>query len=293
MRAQLPVADVLRAYGGAARWSQLNGRINRRALQHAVAAGEVVVDGGTYYLPETDYATWIARRLRGTRSHRSAAKHWKLALPPGPDNLHDIAIPPNAKRDNVPADVALHYLELLEADIDDYVLTPLATTAYCLRDLSTREALSVGDSALRSRQVELPALRRRVEQLRNRGAARARRRLELLDGRSANAFESCCRALLIEAGITGFEPQVTIRHNGFWIGRVDLAHRRLRIVIECDGFETHGTLEAMTRDCTRHTRLISSGWRTLRFTWHQVMFQPDYVIAQIRDTIAAAELATR
>jgi very-short-patch-repair endonuclease len=155
--------------------------------------------------------------------------------------------------------------------------------------LSTREALAVGDSALRSGQVELLALRTRVASFRNRGAARARRRLDLLDARSANAFESCCRALLIEAGIQGFEPQVTIRHDGHRIGRVDLAHRQLRIVIECDGLEHHGTLDAMTRDCIRHTRLVAAGWRPLRFTWYQVMHRPDWVLEQIHNTISAAQ----
>lgn len=294
MQDRLQIVDILRAHGGAARWSQLDGRLSRRALHRAVTVGDVVADRGTYYLPEADHATRIARQLNGIRSHRTAADHWHLALPPGDGNQrHDIAIAPKAARSKVPSDVRLHYLELLPGDADGDVLTPLATAAYCLRDLSTREALSVGDSALRSSQVELRALSARVAQLRNRGAARARRRVDLLDARACNAFESCCRALLIEAGVTGFEPQVTIRHNGFWIGRVDLAHRQLRIVIECDGFETHGTLAAMTRDCTRHTCLVAAGWRPLRFTWHQVMFQPDWVIAQVRDTISAAERSTR
>jgi very-short-patch-repair endonuclease len=284
----MQIVDALRAHGGAARWSQLEGTVSRRALKRAVADGEVIGERGTYYLPTADYVTRVARQLNGAVSHRSAAKHWHLALPPG-DDRHDIAIGPKARPAKVPADVRLHYLDLLPSDLDGTVLTPLATTAYCLRDLSTREALSVGDSALRSRQVRLDALCARVALLSNRGAARARGRVDLLDARAANAFESCCRALLTEAGITGFEPQVNIRHNGFPIGRVDLAHRHLCIVIECDGFETHGTLEAMTRDCTRHTRLVSAGWRTLRFTWHQVMFQPDWVIAQVRDAIAAAQ----
>jgi hypothetical protein len=292
MQAPLPIVDVLRAHSGAARWSQLDGRVSRRALQQSVAAGDVLADHDTYYFPETDHATRIARRLRGIRSHRSAAEHWQLALPPERDDRgerHDIAIRPKAKRVKVPSDVTLHYLELRPEDVDGDVLTPLATATYCLRDLSTREALSVGDSALRSGQVERTALRGRVALLRNRGAARAGSRLDLLDARAANAFESCCRALLIEAGVGGFVPQVTIRHNGLWIGRVDLAHRQLRIVIECDGFETHGTLAAMTKDCKRHTSLVAADWLPLRFTWHQVMFQPQWVIAQVRDTIAAAQ----
>jgi very-short-patch-repair endonuclease len=220
--------------------------------------------------------------------------HWQLALPPHVGiRRHDIAIPPKATRANVPDDIRLRYIELRPEDVDGDVLTPLATVVYCLRDLSARDALSVGDSALRAGLVELGALRRRVHQLRNRGAARARARLDGLDARAANAFESSCRAILIEAGITGFEPQVTIRHDGAWIGRVDLAHRQLRIVIECDGFETHGTLDAMTHDCVRHTRLAAAGWRSLRFTWYQVMHRPDWVLEQIRGAVVASQLAAR
>ncbi len=290
MPAQLEIVDALRAHRGAARWGQLDGHVSRRSLERAVAAGEVISCSGTYYLPDVGQATRLARQLQGVRTHRSAAEHWRLALPPcGPIPPHDIAIPPKAKRRNVPDNVKLHYLELPAEDIDDDVLTPLATVAYCLRDLSPREALSVGDSALRSGQVDLETLRNRVALFRNRGAAGARSRLDLLDARAANAFESCCRALLIEAEITGFEPQVNIRHKGAWIARVDLAHRRLRIVIECDGFETHGTLDAMTRDCIRHTKLSAAGWRTLRFTWYQVMHRPEWVVERIRDTIAAAQ----
>ena len=133
--------------------------------------------------------------------------------------------------------------------------------------------------------VPLDEIRSRVSELRGRGAAQARARVELLDGRAANAFESCARAILIDAGITGFEPQVTIRYRGQFVGIVDLAHRRLRIVIECDGFETHGNLEAMTSDCTRHTNLTAAGWRTLRFTWYQVNFCREWVLERVRDTL--------
>jgi very-short-patch-repair endonuclease len=115
------------------------------------------------------------------------------------------------------------------------------------------------------------------------------RRAGQFDGQAANAFESSCRAILVDAGIAGFQAQVNIRHKGRWIGRVDLVHMVLHIVIECDGFETHGTLDAMTRDCIRHTRLVAAGWRPLRFTWYQVMHRPDWVLEQVTDTIAAVQ----
>ena len=119
----------------------------------------------------------------------------------------------------------------------------------------------------------------------------ARKRARLFDTGTANVFEVCARVKKKEAQITGFEPQVSIRHRNVYIGRVDLADRIRGIVIECDGFEWHGTLAAMTKDCTRHTWLVSAGWRPLRFTWHQVMFEPEWVLERVRDTIAEVDRA--
>lgn len=238
MHAQLQIVDVLRAHGGTARWSQLKGKVSRRRLKRAVDDGSVVSDLGTYSLPRIDYAARMARRLRGTRSHRSAAEHWGFALPPHRDEeatRHDIAVAPNAVRSNVPSDIKLRYLDLGEDDIVDGVLTATATAAFCLRDLSLREALSVGDSALASGRVSATQLEQRVARFRGPRRALALQRLTMLNAKSANAFESSCRAILIEAGIGGFEAQVDIRHRGLWIGRVDLAHRTIESVCTNQG----------------------------------------------------------
>ena len=202
--------------------------------------------------------------------------------------MTSLTIPWHAQRRRTPADVNLHYRDLRADEIAGDATTPLRTVVDCLRDEDWRTAISVGDSALGSGTVDHVELGRAVLRLRGPGSRRARERFALLDARAANAFESCARVLLIEAGILGFEPQVWIRAGGQAIGRVDLAHRRLRVVIECDGFETHGTLAGMTRDATRHTRLVAAGWRPLRFTWRQVMFAPEWVVARVRETLDAA-----
>ena len=129
----------------------------------------------------------------------------------------------------------------------------------CLRDLPLRDALSVGDSALRSGTVQHVALGDAVRALRGPGSAVARRRFALLDARAENAFESSARAILLEAGLDGFRPQVTIRHGTTWIGRVDLADRIRRIVVECDGFEFHRHRAAFTKDLRRFTLLVAAG----------------------------------
>jgi very-short-patch-repair endonuclease len=283
--------DALRAFGGTARWKQLVGHVARRALAGAVASGQVVRRRGTYSLPTGERAAALAMLLRATRSHATAAEHWGWSLPPDKPATVRLTVPFKARRTKQPAGVKLRYRDLSPTAVVGDVTSKLQTLVDCLRDESLRVALSVGDSALRARDIRRDELLAAVDELRGPGSAVARTRARLLDRRAANAFESCARAILIEAGVTGFEPQVSIRHRNVYIGRVDLADQARRIVVECDGFEWHGTLEAMTRDCTRHTWLVSAGWRPLRLTWHQVMFEPEWVLERVQDTIAEVERA--
>jgi very-short-patch-repair endonuclease len=281
------VVDVLRALGGSARFRDLRGRVSRRRLARAVATGAVLERRGVYSVPGASDVRVAVRALGGCASHRTAAESWGLALPPG-DQSVSVMIPPKAQRRRVPREVRLHYARLSEAELEHGVTSPLHTVVDCLRDLSLREALAVGDSALHHGLVDHDELAAEVAALRGPRSAIARERLAMLDARSANAFESSCRAILLEAGLTGFRPQVNITHNGRWIGRVDLADVAGRVVIECDGWATHGSRDGWTRDVTRHTLLVAAGWRPLRFTWEQVMFEPDRVLDLVLDALALA-----
>lgn len=283
---------ALSAFGGTARWSQLRRRVIRRRLARAVADGLVQKRGRVYVLAGSDEGLVVARQLFGVASHRSAARQHGFALPPGPEH-HDVLLPPRAHRRTVPGDVRLHFGAVPDADRAEGVTSRVLTVVHCLRDLPLRDALSVGDSALRA-GVPREDIGGSVASLRGPGSARARRRFALLDARSENAFESSCRALLIEGGIRGFRPQVTVTHRGDFVGHVDLGDPVLRIAIECDGFATHGSRQAMVADCIRHTRLTAAGWRSLRFTWEQVMFREQWVLAQVAATIDwAAATGTR
>jgi very-short-patch-repair endonuclease len=276
--------DALTAFGGCARRSQLRSAVSRRRLDAAVRRGEVVKVGRTYSLPPSDGAARAAREVHGISSHLSAARRHGFALPPG-DPGEDVLVPPRAKRRNVPETVRLHFGGSTEAERRAGCTDPVHTVVLCLRDLSTRDALSVGDSALRSGAVTWEDLSAAVHSVRGPGSRLARSRLALLDARAENAFESSCRAILLDAGITGFRPQVTITHRGRWVGRVDLADRARKVLIECEGFETHGPRRAFARDLTRHTLLVAAGWRPLRLLWEQVMFEPEWVLGVVHDTI--------
>ena len=284
----MEVQDALRALGGAARWRVLRHHVGWRALKRARADAQVVCRNGLWALIESERDRQLAADLLGVRSHATAAEHWGLSLPPEETDLVRLTVPPHAKISARPADVRLSYRRLDASERIGDVTTPLRTVVDCLRDESLRVALSVGDSALRDGLVTHADLTAAVHRLRGKGAALARSRLSMLDARAANAFESCARAILVEAGITGFQTQVSIRDRDGWIGRVDLANRALRIVIECEGFETHGGRSAFVRDLVRFTSLVSAGWRPLRFTWEQVMFHPEWVARRVLATVAEA-----
>lgn len=243
-------------------------------------------EGRTYSLPDAARPLVMAHELTALRSHSTAAAHHGFALPPGKPTIH-LTIGRKAQRANVPDDVRMHYRDHECDDGNSYVTGPLCTVLDCLRDEPLRVGLSAGDSALASGTVRRSDLDLHTARLRGAYAGVIRQRAQMLDGRAANAFESCCRAILIEAGVTGFEPQVDIYHRGRWVARVDLANRSLRIVIECDGFETHGGRDAFVADLVRHTTLVAAGWRTLRFTWRQVMFYPEWVLEMVLEAIAA------
>ncbi|MGI8579869.1 MAG: DUF559 domain-containing protein [Solirubrobacteraceae bacterium] len=55
-----------------------------------------------------------------------------------------------------------------------------------------------------------------------------------------------------------------------------------RLIVETDGYETHGTRPAFERDRERDRTLVVEGWRVVRFTWRQVTRRPDEVVDTLR-----------
>jgi very-short-patch-repair endonuclease len=62
--------------------------------------------------------------------------------------------------------------------------------------------------------------------------------------------------------------------------------RRLRLVLEAESFEFHADSESFGRDVRRYTGFARLGWTVVRFTWKEVMFDPDYVRAVLTDLVA-------
>ena len=133
-------------------------------------------------------------------------------------------------------------------------------------------------AGLKPREVQLAALR-----LPRRQRDKVLRVARAADPRAANPFESVLRAIARDVPGLSVTPQLAVGDSDFY-ARVDLADEALRIVIEADSFEFHSTRRAFDRDCSRYDGLVVRGWLVLRFSWEQVMFEPELVAA----TIAAA-----
>lgn len=107
------------------------------------------------------------------------------------------------------------------------------------------------------------------------------------DGAAAHS-ERILHRLLRRAGITQWQANVPIWHEGRLIGVADVLIRAAGLIIEIDGMAFHTDPERFQRDRSRQNDLIAAGWRILRFTWSDLSERPGYVIARVRQQLDAA-----
>ena len=58
---------------------------------------------------------------------------------------------------------------------------------------------------------------------------------------------------------------------------VDFLWRDRRLIVETDGRATHGTPLAFERDRARDGTLVLAGYRVVRFTYRQIVYEPEKV----------------
>jgi very-short-patch-repair endonuclease len=272
------VVDVLGRRGGSATFGDLRALISARDIRRALAEGRIRrVAKGVYATPKAPSALTAARSHGGVVSYVSAAEHWGMQVLVKPSLPHVTLAPKQVRRRTGQA-CLLHWAEV---PVDGEVTTPIQTVLDCLRALPLAEGLAIADSALHQQLVDHGDLLAAVGKRRGPHRRRLERLVVLADGRSESVLESALRAILIEAGIDGFVPQVPIR-DGIFSARLDLGHPELRIALEADGFEHHGTRQALVKDCRRHVALSIRGWTLLRFSWEDIMYDPAWVIDAVR-----------
>jgi hypothetical protein len=271
-------AEVVRMFGGVLEYSVLTELVTRSDIEAALAAGDVVrLRRGVYGL-SSEGAAATAVAAGGCASHLSAALHhgWKVKHVP---DRPCVTIARNKPRPDVDADVRWGTVRPDERERG--FTRPVRTVIDCARHLPYDEALCVADSALRSGAVTPAQLLRAAEQSPRTGRARAIGVVTNADGRSDNPFESCTRAIC--HGVDGLEVAPQVWTEG--VGRVDLADRRLGILVECDSFEFHSDRAALRKDMRRYNEAARRDLVVLRFSWEQAMSDPGYVHGVLADVV--------
>ncbi len=282
----LDPVTALKRIGGVSDGTTLRRGCDPEALRLAVRQGQVLHLGrNSYALPGADEAVSAAVRLQGTASHLSAARAWGWKVKHLPA-VPVVTVPRNRKVETPRrAGIDVRWADLSPLDVDDHRTARARTVVDCARSLPFDEALCVADSALREGRVERADLARAAVQSPRTGRSRAVRVAACADGRAANPFESCLRAIALEVEGLAVTPQLPVPG----IGHADLGDPGLRLLIEADSFEFHALREAFTYDIRRYTAMVRAGWTVLRFCWDDVMKRPRLV----RDTLADVVLLQR
>jgi very-short-patch-repair endonuclease len=286
----LSLEQLLHRLGGVATRSALIELTSRAVVDRALREGRVVrVARGRYALPTADAARRAAAVLHGVVSHRSAAAYWGWGMKRVPD-LPCVTVRRNRKLPGHRREgVELHWASLsAEEVVDGWVTSPARTFVDCCRDLPFDEALAIADSALRSRSFTRSGLVEVALSTRGAGRARCLRVARGATSEAANPFESVLRAIALDVPGLEVRPQVQVLDAPFTI-RPDLTDERLRVALEADSFEWHGSREALKRDCRRYNLLVAHGWTVLRFTWEDVMLDPAHVRSTLLAVVEVAE----
>jgi very-short-patch-repair endonuclease len=287
--------------------------LGRHALDRCVAAGDlrrlpraVYTDRpaptrARYLLSGGRCDEGFAARVRtallqlgpGARAaRRTAAALWRLDMLVEPDDV-ELDVPHGSRR-RVPgvrvqqSRSSAQGLVVPVPGCAPLPVTPLVDTVLdCAVDRPLLEAVAIADSALRRRDCSVKALRR---------AATARRGLphngrvwavlRLLDARCGSVLESALRVVLHNAGLAPPRTQYAMLAAGLMLGRVDFAWPVERLVVETDGRRWHDPADRRHADRQRDNRWGRLGWLVLRFTWAEVIHDPDAVVAAVREALA-------
>jgi very-short-patch-repair endonuclease len=230
----------------------------------------------------------------GVLSHGSAARLWGISLPASPANGVSISIPHGRRLHPLP-EVRIHRIALVRSSVAvrfGLPVTSRATTVMdCLRLMRPKEGALLLDRALQQSWLALPDIDRELAGPRRVGNPRLRDLREQCALGDAES-ERVLHRLLRRHRITGWEPNAEI-DLGFAVLRFDVVFPRLRLIIEVDGWASHGEVDRFQSDRTRQNAVQERGWDIRRFTWHHIVNQPDYVVATIRAALRSRERATR
>jgi very-short-patch-repair endonuclease len=95
-----------------------------------------------------------------------------------------------------------------------------------------------------------------------------------------NDFEAALLALIVSAGL----PLPEVNHRTGEDEQLDFRWPAYRLIVETDGGQ-HERPAQSRRDKRRDARMLAAGWRTVRFSYRDVVDDPEFVVAILRQLL--------
>jgi very-short-patch-repair endonuclease len=239
-------------------------------------------------------ARWMAAVLfcgpKAVLSHRSAAALWGIR---DHSSRAIEVITPSKSRSR--GGIQRHFAVLPADEVTMSDRIPVTTVPRTLFDLAAVLRIDAVEYALRQSErlrlhdvLSLEDLLARYPRHRGNRTIREclRRRRELPAGVTREALEARFLAFLTQHGLPRprLNAWITLGPRRY---QVDCLWPEQRVIVELDGYETHGTWSAFQSDRDRDRRLIVAGYRNTRVTWHHLHEIPEEIAIDLRATLSA------
>jgi very-short-patch-repair endonuclease len=212
-------------------------------------------------------------------SHSPGGAHWQIVRDRGPCEV----TVPKARRSR--RGIRVHHVRLPSDEITVHEGIPVTTVPRTIFDFAVEASQRELERAINEAEVlrlwdelSLDHVLHRYPRHKGTRAIRA-----ALSQRRAGAtvtksdLEEMFITLIDSAGIP--RPEINAIVEGF---EVDAVWRDVRLAVELDGRDTHGTAAAFESDRHRDRVLQVAGWRVVRITYRQMRDTPRAVVGDVR-----------
>jgi hypothetical protein len=223
------------------------------------------------------------------------SRHWAAAAwEVRPAASGDIDITAPYRRSARRAGIRIHRAKKIDPrDVTELEGVPIATPAFALLEIATdltfEELERAFDDALTKQVMTVAEARETLERHAGRPGCKRFEELAKPDHTlqiTRSWLEQRMKSLVGKGGLP--LPVVNVRK-----GRIlpDFEWHQELVIVEVDGFRTHGTRRAFESDRARDAQLAANGWIVLRFTWRQLKYEPAVVLVRLAQTLAIRRAA--
>jgi very-short-patch-repair endonuclease len=217
-------------------------------------------------------------------SHRSAAAVWDLLPSPAKFDVTTL------RAAHATSTIRVHRSRTLQpTDITDDDGLPLTTVARTLVDLATtltpHRLERVVHRAEHLRLLDAHSLDEQLARAHGRRTKALRRAIEHLAANDPDILRTDLEERFLTLILNARLPRPRVNST---VGpyEVDFLWPDDHLIVETDGAATHATPTAFHTDRRRDAELAALGFRVLRFTWRQVLYEPRSVLRALRRALA-------